>query len=222
MRTLRASGFPPPDEITLLYCILTIRKLKRLQDLIRHQNRWAHQMDLARPLRKLGIAEKDPHRSERIRAAINRLLPTAKEAATSAGVSAGLIVSEQRRGTYPEEYADVTYSIFDDFEQLLSKDGPSARYFDMVLDVLERTIGYYSHKRAAILLGLLNPVRLLGRVLGLPLKVLEYAGVKSHGSTGELILNYVLKALTAIALALLSIRWGAKSELIQRALEYLK
>ncbi len=36
----------------------TIVKLNKLKDLIRHDARWAHQIALARPLKKLGIKKK--------------------------------------------------------------------------------------------------------------------------------------------------------------------
>jgi len=208
-------------SITLIDCLRMINQLEKMKDLIRHQNRWTRQIDLARPLNKLGISEKDPHRYELIRQKINKLLPLATRAAEQMGVSTKIKSREEKPGTFPTEYEDKIYDLFIHYDLLMLKDhtSSSAHHFDMTIDKLNQLIGLYSEAIYRRLISFLNPLRLVASILRIPITVLEYMGFDTRGSLAETVFSVIIRALWILFLAVLTVYFSGKSAIIK---EFLK
>lgn len=207
---------------SIVDCFRNIRQLRRLKDLIRHDRRWAHQISSARPLERLGIPEKEPRRHVMLRSRINELLPVARHCAAESRINTVITCSEPQRGVYPREVKEVRYNIFANYDLLMAKDGPSAQFFDLTLDILDQLIGHYRELRTRKLISFLNPIRVLGHILGIPLRIIEYMGLESRGTTGEVVMGYVIKALMAIALATMSVKFSGQSQVVTKAIEFFK
>jgi hypothetical protein len=187
----------PPS---LVDCIRTIKQLERLKDLIRHQHRWAHQTP-RRSLEVLGIES-----SSQLRTEINKLLPIARRAAFKAQVSTQVVTQERQRPFVDGKYKDTTYDLFVNYDRVLEKDGPSAGWFDLVLDSLDQAIGWYEDRRRRLLLQLFNPLRLIAHLLRVPVTVLEYMGFDATGSFGQQALSVTIQIIwTLLLLALASL-----------------
>ena len=199
-----------------------VGKLEELKDLLRHQSRWAHQHDLARPLEKLGISENDPHRYELIRQRINRLLPIAMNAAQDSGTPTRIHMNEQIFGTYPIEYEKNDYDLFIHYDLLRSKDEGRATTFDTVINTLDQMIGFYSEIRTRLLIGYLNPLKLIAWILRIPITILEYMGFDAQGNTAEKVLSIMLHGIWILFLSVLTVYFSGKSQLVKAFLELIK
>jgi hypothetical protein len=218
----KSQSKPMRQKIGLIYCFRTLNQLRKLKDLIRHQWRWAHQIDLARPLGELGIDEKDPHRRELIREKINHLLPIAMAAAQIANAPTGITRKETKLGTYPPEYIDAKYDIFQHYDFLMSTDKGSAQNFDMFLDALDQLIGYYSECKMRILISWINPLKWIAGILGLPITILRYMGFESNGKWTDTVYSIFIKAIWALLLAIMSVYFAKKFAILKTFLELFK
>lgn len=204
--------------ISLFECIITINRLKLLKNLIRHAHRWAHQIDLAPPLKKIGINEKDPHRHVLIREKINNLLPIAERATHIAKVRTVIRTKEQDLSD-DLKLKNAEYDIFINYD-VVSKDGPSVHHFDLVLDTLDRTIGVFREIRFRRITDF--PIWLIAFILRIPITIIEYMGFDTKSNVVEKVLSFVIQAIWLIALGIISAYFGNKSELIQTAIDNLK
>ena len=219
---MKANAPQRPRAISLFENWRTIRQLEKLRDLIRHDNGRAHQINLARPLKKLGINEKDPNRHQEIRSKINSLIPIAQRSAAQAQVSTGIIVTEKKVGISPIEYEDIHYDLFIHYHTLMSEDYRSTIRFDMTIDVLDQVIGYYKEVRYRRLINLLNPLRIVASILRIPISVLEYMGFDARGTAANTVLSIIIRFIWILFLAILVVYFSEKSELIKTLIDLLK
>ena len=202
----------------------TIVKLNKLKDLIRHDARWAHQIALARPLKKLGIKEKSANAHQLIRERINNIIPIAVESSKIANIATHIVIKEmvEESSLFHPEYENRTYDVFINYRTLIEKDGPSANYFDAIIDVIDQVIGYYKNLLFKSLVNLLNPLNIIAGILKIPISIIEYMGFKTNNKIIEMILSILIKIFWVLLLVILSLRYSEQSELINKIIQLVK
>lgn len=178
-------GLPRIRLLTTGYfeCNRRIETLKRFQDLVRHRERWAHQIDFARPLEELlpeGTTE--VARPEIIEQQISRLQPLVSGFLFQAGIATTFTFSQP---SFDREKDRVVmdpagrYDVIIQYFELPGGDLGRARqeWFEKVMNVLEQGIGVYEARRARALREKFNPLSWLAGILRIPLIVLGRAGL---------------------------------------------
>jgi len=122
----------------------------------------------------------------------------------------------------PHTFVEKTYNLFFNYQELMSKDHPSANRFNMTLDSLDQTIGYFKELRFRTFLGFFNPLKVIASILKMPISILEYMGFDIRGNIGEKLLTIIIQAIWIVFLTILSLRFGEQSELLRTIIENLK
>ncbi len=120
------------------------------------------------------------------------------------------------------EYENRTYDVFINYRTLIEKDGPSANYFDAIIDVIDQVIGYYKNLLFKSLVNLLNPLNIIAGILKIPISIIEYMGFKTNNKIIEMILSILIKIFWVLLLVILSLRYSEQSELINKIIQLVK
>lgn len=209
-------------RISIFECFWVITKLEKLKDLFRHESRWAHQIELARPLKKLGIKEDDQYRFVKIKEKISKLIPIAVVSARETGIWANIVVKKKKVGVYPPKYEDENFNVFFNHDALMSIDESNAHNFELTIDILNEIIGCYLELRTRKLIRLLNPLRLVASILRIPVTIIEYMGFEIEGTFAEKVLSHTLQAAMGLLLFILGSYFGEKSELVRALISMMK
>lgn len=194
---------------SIIHCWWIINRLLILKDLMRHDTRWAPHIPLARPLKKLGIDVKDQYKHQKINEKINNLIPIAQRASSIAQVST-IVSSLKMDYNDPQKLKEKEYDLLVHYKLLMAEDRPTARYFELTMDLIDQIIGYFKELRFRKLINLLNPLYLIAIILRIPITILEYMGFNTRSVIAEKVINFIWIFILAIILVLL----GEKSEVV--------
>ena len=174
-------------------------------------------MDLACLLTELlpGVSEYDPGRPELLKCEIARLLPLVHTYLDWADIPTLV------RRTEPDTYHDKEtgrlvmgereverWDLIEDYFEHAFGEGPSAATFNMLMQTLESGIGVYEAARDAAFRDLLNPLSWIAWLVGLPLTVLERAGLAGEASTSVVGRTYAwIIRVVMVALLILVMAW---------------
>lgn len=163
----------PPGAIRSQFALNAI---ERFQNLVRHETRFAGHLDFAPPLGRLIRGFRESHARIQLDQEINRMIPIVGFYLRSAGISTGVTLGPKR------------YDLIDDYFEL-----DRSRAFRLLMEALERGIGYYRHRRSRGLLELLFPVHWIAFALRVPFGYLNWQARRcqrqqwaesTHGSCG--------------------------------------
>jgi hypothetical protein len=218
-------------------CKRRLKRLKRFQDLVRHREKWAHQIDLAPPLKDL-IPElyrdvRPEERSglmpnltqEQIRAVrepvlldkeINKLIPMVRAYLNVVDVSTRFEFRHREREfdmtqgkTVPHETV-TQFDIVGDYFRL-PRDG-TGRTFEDLIGVVNQAIGIYEARQRVAKVELFNPLVWLATILSAPLYILDRAGFDQSPQAIQSgvfqVYAWFIRMLVAVVLVLLAVKLG--------------
>jgi hypothetical protein len=197
-------------------CRRVIARLKRFQDLIRHNQRWGHQVQFARRLDEL--IPKDTELAKVpwvIESEINKLMPIISWDLRRVGIPTGVRWEDrddefEMIGTSPKfKKVRCNADLISDYFEL-PREGSNARFFDMVIAAVDRGIGAYEMLQRHALRRKYNPLDWIAFLLALPILVLERAGIASEETDSKLVTGYawIIRILIAILLGLTVTKLG--------------
>ena len=218
------------SRLSCRQCRDRIDALQRFADLVRHHQRWAPQMPLARPLDEL-IPEDTPpaQRHEVIEREIRRLIPSVTRALKAAGVATVFRRQKEEmafdwdKGAHRPKEIVTTHDVIRDYFNLPKGDSRErVQYFDLVLGAVEEGVGYYQDELNSAIRRRWNPLHWLGWVLSLPIRLLEEAGLKGEEmrSVAATVYTWVVKLGLLLLLGLgaaklgVSIPWDKLASLL--------
>lgn len=210
-----ASKIPVVRRLPVGYleCNRRIDKLKRFQDLIRHRERWAIQIEFARPLEDLVPAgTTELARPEVIDQQIARLQPLVSNYLRRAVVETVFSYSDPT--LYPEKSKVVRkYDVIRDYFELPGGELGSMRqhWFEKVMNILEQGIGMYQARREQALRDKFNPLVWFAGLLRAPLLVLDRAGLlETEEAPSKVLMAYLwmVRLVFLVILALVAARLG--------------
>lgn len=187
------------------YCRSAIKRLKLFQDLIRHLECWADQVKYARPLEELllNVKIKDAiDRCQILRQEINRLVPSISTILYRAIINTKIISSQNdleydfEKGHQVKKEIREEYDLIEQYFDLPR----SSRVSDLLMDCLERGIGFYQDQQKHALANTINPVIWVARLIGLPLFVLEEAGFKESQSILIRLYEWIIRIIVVVIL----------------------
>ncbi len=206
----------------LFYCIKAIEHLKRFQDLIRHHQSWAYDVGFARPIKDLipeHTPEKHPQLMEKY---ISRMIPTIRDILGYARIGIDYIVTDKpqimQKDAKPIEH---NYNLVSDYFRLREKNAVLG--YELVMQAIEKGIGFYEEKRKEALWDLFNPIVWIAWFIRLPITILDRAGIKgSHTIMGNIygwLIRLVMLIILLLACAKLkiSIPWEKIGNLLGKS-----
>jgi hypothetical protein len=187
-----------------------LERMERLQDLVRHRERWGGDLELALPIEKLLPHAPENKRHLFLDEEINKLLRVVYWDLHYAGVPTGM--------EYRSRYADAKqkprrYDVILDYFRLPREPGSEHGAFEAVMRVLTEGIGVYEARLEAAKREIFNPVVWAAHLIRLPITVMERAGFVGHEKTEELMLGgYVrfVKIMMGVVVTLLALLLGVK------------
>ena len=188
-----------------------LRNLKRFQNLIRHKERWAQDMQFACPIEELiPAAVPMPERFVYLDREILKAMNIVQRGVNYAGVPTGVI--HKRWDEIEQKDVERHYDVILDYFRLPRDTKPQDAY-EAVMNVLEQAIGVYESRLRQARWDFINPIVWLAHLVRLPITVMERAGLVSHDKSAEVILGgygkFMKFAMSAI-LVLIALRLGVK------------
>ena len=192
----------------MLKTIYKIRQVRLVIDLVRHNQRWAHHIDRARPLEKLigKKRAKSPHHHEYIVEKLDKLLPVISKLADEESIPRIL--------EYNSEYYSERLDLFINYHGLkaasiAAHDGvSSADSFDSVIAALRGIEGSLEHKLRLQLFACLNPIYWVAFILKLPITIFKLAGISSGINIFEHIYAAIAQIIVVVLLTLAATKLG--------------
>jgi hypothetical protein len=190
---------------------LKLNRMRRLQDLIRHKERWGGDLDLAQPLEKLLPEIPEDKRYLHIELEINKCLPMVYfDLNHLLGIRTGVVYEEQI-GLRDEPERN-RYDLILDYHRLPRRgDGHVA--FASVMRVLDQGVGVLESRKKQAFYELFNPVIWASRVVRIPITIMERAGFGGHEKTQELMVGgyaTFMKIAMSLIVALVILLLGVK------------
>ncbi len=191
-------------------------RLSLFQDLVRHHQRWGHQIRFARPIEELLPPNTPPNdRYPLLEREIQRLIPLIREDLRAAGVLSVFSMTSKEfeydfeKGKQLPHETTQTYDVVRDYF-LLPHDNTRAKYFDLLMAVLEQGIGFYLETRRSALRRKLNPVSWLACVIRFPVLVLEAGGLEGQAGKSAVygVYAWLLRLVILAILALIATKLG--------------
>ena len=183
-------------------CRRAIDRLGRFQDLARHHQGWAHQIDFARPLDQLLPGGYKPAQEPWvIQRELNRLIPAVLFCLQDAGIPTTVI---HRHGA-SEHRSDLIANYFE-----LLRCSSDAETFDLLIATLDRGIGVCEAAKSNAIYRKLNPMHWVAYLMRLPLTLLELAGLTDKSTPGGIVKAYawLVRLLVLLILCLAATRLG--------------
>lgn len=197
-------------------CRRILDRLRRFQDLVRHDQRWGSEIAHARPLEQLLPPETKPeHRGTEIDRQIRRLIPLVVRDLKRAGIPTRSTwrIPEERydhdKRRMVEKVETLTYHLVGDYF-ILPRDG-YATSFTAVIGALDEGIGAYEELKRRGFWELFNPLAWIAHLLYAPTWVLERAGLIDPDEPGSPVLvgyAWLLRVILLIVFALILRKLG--------------
>jgi|HubBroStandDraft_6_1064221.scaffolds.fasta_scaffold30862_3 hypothetical protein len=202
-----------------------LKRIHRFQDLIRHRERWAADLEFACPLEDLVPANvPEIQRVQYLDGEILRMMQGVHRAVNFAGVPTG--VYYERRNPVDQENEREHYDLILDYQRLPRQDD-AYKSFQAVMGVLEQAIGVYDVRLNQAKREIFNPVAWAAHLIRLPITVMERAGLVGHEKTVEMVLGGYAKFMRvamSVILILIALLLGVKipwKEIVARLLDLI-
>jgi hypothetical protein len=197
---------PPPGYFATQ---AIINDLQRFQNLLRHHQRWATQIDFAPPIEQLIPDITDTNQRWLIEREINRLIPIIKEHLKNANIGTAVTKVEEVE-QYDFEKNIPRYIEKEDTWNLIDHyfDHRGQRTFELQMQAIERAVGFYRKRLKKALWELFSPVHWVATILRLPLRVLELSGLETSGKMVSEIYAWIIRIGILIILGMIAARLG--------------
>jgi len=187
-----------------------IKRAKRLQDLIRHRERWATEIELAQPLEDLFPGMDRVEASQHIEEEIGKLQQVVYwDLNRFAMVNTGVL--------YKDRYAvegepDRKYDLILDYFRLPRRNGEAHQPFEAVMRILNNGIGVFEARKKWAFWEMFNPIHWLAFIIRLPITVMKRAGFGPHNKRSQemMVGGYAkfVRILMIAILVLVALKYG--------------
>ena len=186
---------PPPGYFTIRRML---KRAQRLQDVIRHKERWGNDVDFAEPLEKLFPKYKNEKDKAymRLDEEIGKLQPVVFYDLTQVmHLNTGVTWKSRyaKEGEKPKQY-----DLILDYFRLPQAENPHDSY-DSVMKILTNGIGMYEARKKRAFWEMFNPIHWIAYIIRLPILVMMRAGFGSQ----EMIVGIYGKTIRILLLAIL-------------------
>ena len=184
-------------------CRKILADLHKFQDLILHHQRWAGDLELARPLKEL-IPDliDNGHAHLLIRKEINKLIPIIRRYLDYAQIETKISVTD--RGVFENKNVTKKYHILVNYFELPH----SHDSFESVINAVERGIGYYLARKDRAKIEFMNPLHWIAFILRAPILILEFAGVEAGNKIVSRLYAFSLQIFMLLILFFISTKLG--------------
>jgi hypothetical protein len=192
-------------------CRRMLAWLTRFKYLLIHKERMGIYLPETPPLAKLlpGVSERDAY-VQVLDRELNRLIPLVAAALDRLMISSVVTTSGYEHDLESEKLrmkeVRKRHDLIDDYFELPQR----TDYFDLVLQTLERGIGGAEEMKRRARLRMFNPIWWIAWVVGLPIRILEYAGVPMDEATssGISVVAWLLRLTMFVAVAFAAAKLG--------------
>jgi hypothetical protein len=202
-----------------------LKSIHRFQDLIRHRERWAADLEFACPLKDVVPANvPEVLRAQYLDGEILRMTQGVHHAVNFAGVPTGVYYGP--RNEADRESRRERYDLILDYARLPKQDD-AYKTFQAVMGVLEQAIGVYDVRLNQAKREIFNPVAWAAHLIRLPITVMERAGLVGHEKTVDMVLGGYAKFMRvamSVILILIALLLGVKipwKEIVVRLLDLI-
>jgi hypothetical protein len=201
-----------------------LKQAKKFQDLIRHRERWASDIDLAQPLKKLLPGIPEALWVQSIDLEIGKLQRPVHWALNHFGVSTSTLYKDRYA---PEAEEPRRYDLVLDYFRLPRVSGETHAPFEAVMSIMNQGIGVVEVHKRHTAWNLINPISWIAYLIRLPITVMERAGFMGNEKTEEMMLGAYAKFMRLMMAAVVTfaaIRLGVKipwKELVAKYIETL-
>lgn len=204
------------------YCRYAIRRLQYFQDLVKH-DRGREDTEDAKPLKEL-LPKNIPENKHRIAIdrQINKLIPSIEDVLLKAHINTG-IVSQRAEQEFNYDKIRIEYKKVEEEYDSISNYFEIPHTYDahrLLMQALERGIGFYEDRQRGALLDLINPLAWIAWFIRLPFWILGRAGMEDKNIVVDLykwlirIIMFVILAFIMTKLGI-SIPWAELIKLIK-------
>jgi hypothetical protein len=188
-----------------------LARIHRFQNLIRHRERWAPDLEFACPLEDVVPANvPEIQRGQYLDREILRMMQDVHRAVNFAGVPTS--VYHEHRDPVDNHEEQERYDLILDYFRLPRWDN-GYKAFEAVMSVLEQAIGVYEVRLNQAKREFFNPVAWVAHVIRIPITVLERAGLAAHEKTASMVIGAYARSvqiLMVIILVFIAVRLGVK------------
>jgi len=187
-----------------------LKQARKFQDLIRHKERWASDIDLAQPLKKLLPGVPEALWIQSIDLEISKGQRLVHWALNHFGVPTSTLYKDRYA---PEGEKPRQYDLVLDYFRLPRVSGETHAPFEAVMSMMNQGIGVIEMHKRQTAWNLINPISWMAFLIRLPITVMERAGFMGHERTEELMLGAYAKFMRfvmAIILIFAAVRLGIK------------
>lgn len=212
-----------------IYCMYAIRRLRRFQNLIRHDQNWGYDVRFAKPLDRL-LPRNTPKDSinEVIDQEINRMIPAVRIILHRVKVGTVIVSTKKEYGFDYKEIKTIEKDITEKYEMIeqyfdLPHD-PKASSYRLLMQSIERGIGFYQDRGNKALFELINPFIWVVWLIRLPIAVLNRAGIEDKGVIMQ-IYSWVIRTIMVVMLIFYATKLGISipwDEFLKTLLKYLR
>ncbi len=197
-RTSRPS-LPPPGYFS---CKQRIKILKRYQNLVRHRERWAPEMDFTTPIEHdipdISSTTDQWHRHMLIDREISRTAVAVHDILNRVGIPTRISRRVREPIPSPEgqrQSREEHYDIIADYFQLQSNDTNRQETFELLMRMIEEGIGVYAMRQDRAFWELFNPLFWVAMLVRSPIWVLQRAGLAGDEQMRSLIVGVYGKSI---------------------------
>lgn len=189
--------------------------LKRFRILVCRQSGWASFAWQAPELDALYPNKPQVEQMQSLRSEINYLIPAVGLALRAANLSTVMVTtSKEVDDNHP--VGRIKFKEIKKEEDLLQnllylQRSQDAREHEMLIDVLDKGIGYYDGMRKAVMDAFCDPLKWLAIIIRLPVTLLEYANLLDNEQARSMIVKvyaWAIQIITAILLSLAATKLG--------------
>lgn len=207
------------DEHKLIYspnyfeCKWAIERLKRFQDLIRHDKGYADQVRYARSLVELIpelIKTKKIDEHWIIEREINRLIPIIQNDLHLAHIETLIthktsdLEYDDEKGVHKPKERKSSYNLIRDYFELPNKH----EFFEMIIKSVERGIGWYLGRERNAFIEIFNPLSWLAFFIRVPIIIIQKAGIETSNKVVAESYAWLIKIIMLILLIFIATKLG--------------
>jgi len=203
-----------------------LKRLSRFQNVIRHKERWATDIDIACPIEELVDPKIPMHERFRVlNHEIRRTMQIVYWDINYTGVPTGVI--HKHWDIVEQKDINQQFDVIIDYFRL-PRDPNGARAYEAVMSTLEQAIGVYEARLRQAKREMFNPIVWVAHLIRIPITVMERAGLVGHEKTNEIVIGAyakIMKYVMLVIIVFVAIKLGVSipwKDVVMRALEFLK
>jgi len=183
--------------------------LKSFRDLILHYIPFVgYEEQASRPLEEIlpGDVKSTSEKHRTLKQKINELIPIVRMHFTNAGIEREISVRLPEPGGKKERRE---YDLISHFFEL--PHDPSATYYEMLLSVIDRAIGFYEQIKRAVFRDLFNPIFWVACIFRIPLLIIQKMGMVSTKEAASQIFKiyiWMIRILVGFILIFIATKLG--------------